>query len=206
MLLTPVSANPEYVPFITMAGQAVHLVDHMLAGGHSHGDLYREAIFGRIVYQFVLPGSSQHLWYAAIEQELVERGMNKFHFLIGDEKANPSAENIGRPRACKLRGTVSGGVGDSIRRLNEIWLPVEVKSLSLPDRIFVSCELPLFVVAYTRYRTQPQTRGQLTSRPLTRFSAVRDFPSKLVPTVSVSDGNPRADLQSLAVTLTSTSI
>jgi hypothetical protein len=73
-LLTPASVYLEYVPFITIAGQAVHLVDQLLAGGHSHGDLYREAVFGKIVYEFALPGSPQHLWYAAIAQKLMERG------------------------------------------------------------------------------------------------------------------------------------
>ena len=73
-LLTPVSLYLEYVPFITTAGQAVPLVDHLLAGGRSHGDLYREALFGKVVYEFAMASSPQHLWYAAIVQELMERG------------------------------------------------------------------------------------------------------------------------------------
>jgi len=65
-----------------MAAQAVHLVDHMLDGGHSHGGLYREALFGKVVYEFAMPGSPQHLWYAAIVQELMERGTYKHIFIF----------------------------------------------------------------------------------------------------------------------------
>jgi hypothetical protein len=69
----PLSAL-EYVPFIGMSAQVVHLIDHHIENGYDYGTMYQEAILGKTVYSFAHPGGPEFQWYSAIFQELVERG------------------------------------------------------------------------------------------------------------------------------------